>query len=646
MQLDSMLSKREATLSKQQSIQLEAKRELASRELARRSMRHFIERVMPSYIFDAVHELAIAELQAFWEAIERRESPRLAIFMPPRVGKSQLSSIFLPAWGLGRSPDKEIVVAAYASNLADDFSKKARELLREPDYQRIFESTRLHKDMASVDAWRTTRMGGYTSVGVGGGLTGKGADCLIIDDVYKDRADADSESYRKLVEDWFKSTAYTRLQPGAGCLILFTRWHEADLGGFIEEQMQHEGFKTLRFAAIAEEDESFRKEGESINPKRRSVEDYLRIKKTVGMREWQCLYQQDPVPAEGTLFKQDTIRYYDKDIEADTKDRKKLPDLADMTAFSAWDFSTGRGTDFTVGMTAALDRDYNLYILDVKRGKWTSFDIAEKIIDNAVEHNTRYNGMEQGQLSAMIEPILNKRMSERKQFITITPLKPGRQNKIARSMTIQARVEQGKVFLPANAPWLADFLAELLKFPNGKNDDQCLVAGTLVETPQGGVPIEQVSVGDMVVTPEGVKRVVNAGCTSEQATVYRVLLSNGAELVGTGNHPVMTTDGWMTIDELTYSTCVVVIGSDETTATVMLKEVLPEPQAVFNLTVEDAHVYYANGILTHNCDTFSYLGLMINDVSPPAKATPKPKASWRDKLKKLGTNKGDTWMSA
>jgi hypothetical protein len=213
-------------------------------------------------------------------------------------------------------------------------------------------------------------------------------------------------------------------------------------------------------------------------------------------------------------------------------------------------------------------------------------------------------------------------------------------------MTIQARVEQGKVFLPANAPWLADFLAELLKFPNGKNDDQCLVAGTLVETPQGGVPIEQVSVGDMVVTPEGVKRVVNAGCTSEQATVYRVLLSNGAELVGTGNHPVMTTDGWMTIDELTYSTCVVVIGSDETTATVMLKEVLPEPQAVFNLTVEDAHVYYANGILTHNCDTFSYLGLMINDVSPPAKATPKPKASWRDKLKKLGTNKGDTWMSA
>jgi hypothetical protein len=459
----------------------------------------------------------------------------------------------------------------------------------------------------------------------------------------------------------------------------------------------------------------------------------------------------------------------------------------------------------------------------------------------------------------MIEPILNKRMSERKQFITITPLRPGRQNKVARSMTIQARMEQGKVFLPVNAPWLADFLAELLKFPNGKNDDQCLVAGTLVETPQGGVPIEQISVGDMVVTPEGVKRVVNAGCTSEQATVYRVLLSNGAALVGTGNHPVMTTDGWMTIDELKYGTRVVILNThntrsgyiwtekqqstmessgidtqslsrkhtdgifrntamqtealptcidmcgknttglyrkgisfitktatqlttrlrtlsaslsnntsvstqmneehsrrlnstspistllggllrsgtlqrkgdggtanmqktlgsaenqqlssasavaktlthspqqgqttadahampdiggaltnqgqlsklpapsveqasllpnvhsviaqslveqEETTATVMLKEVLPEQQAVFNLTVEDAHVYYANGILTHNCDTFSYIGLMINDVSPPAKVTPKPKASWRDKLKKLGTKKGDTWMSA
>jgi predicted phage terminase large subunit-like protein len=127
--------------------------------------------------------------------------------------------------------------------------------------------------------------------------------------------------------------------------------------------------------------------------------------------------------------------------------------------------------------------------------------------------------MEQGQLSAMIEPILNKRMQERQKFISILPLKPGRQNKVARSMTIHARMEQGKVFFPKNAPWLQDFLAELMKFPNGKNDDQV--------------------------------------------------------------------------------------------------------------------------------DVFAYLGLMINDISPPAKQTPKPKKSWRDKLKKLGNGpKGETWMSA
>jgi predicted phage terminase large subunit-like protein len=507
-------------IESREQIKLEAQRELASRELARRQLRHYIQRMMPAYVFDWVHEVAIEALQEFWEAVERKESPRLAIFMPPRVGKSQLSSIFLPSWGLGRDPRKELVITAYAANLADEFSKKTRELLREPDYQLIFPDTKLHKDMASVDAWKTTKMGGYVSVGVGGGLTGKGADLLILDDLYKDRADADSESYRRMVEDWFKSTAYTRIQPGGGCLILFTRWHEADLGGFIDEQMQHEGFKVLRFSALAEHDEPpYRLAGESINPKRRSAEDYLRIKKTVGMREWQCLYQQDPVPADGTMFKMSNVRYYDKDIEEDTPDLKRLPDEHDLTTYSAWDFATGRGTDFTVGGTAAIDRDYNLYILDFKRGKWSSFDTAEKIIDNAIEHRTQRNGMEQGQLSAMIEPILNKRMQERQKFISILPLKPGRQNKVARSMTIHARMEQGKVFFPKNAPWLQDFLAELMKFPNGKNDDQV--------------------------------------------------------------------------------------------------------------------------------DVFAYLGLMINDISPPAKQTPKPKKSWRDKLKKLGNGpKGETWMSA
>jgi hypothetical protein len=204
----------------QAKLRAEAKKELASRELARRTLRHYIQRMMPEYVFDWVHDVTIEELQKFWEAVERQESPRLAIFMPPRVGKSQLSSIFLPSWGLGRSPKKELVITAYAANLADEFSKKTRELLRDPDYQLIFPNTKLHKDMASVDAWRTTQMGGYASVGVGGGLTGKGADLLILDDLYKDRADADSDSYRKMVEDWFKSTAYTRIQPGGGFYVL------------------------------------------------------------------------------------------------------------------------------------------------------------------------------------------------------------------------------------------------------------------------------------------------------------------------------------------------------------------------------------------------------------------------------------------
>lgn len=372
---------------------------------------------------------------------------------------SLLSSINFPAWVLGQDPTLDIVIASYAAGLSSEFSKKTREMFREPEYTSIFPKTRLHKDMSAVEAWKTTELGGYTAVGVGGGLTGKGADILTLDDLYSDREDAESEAYRNRVRNWFTSTAYTRLMPGGGVLVLFTRWHEDDLGGYIET-LEHEDFKVIRYPAIAVEDETNRKEGEALHPERYDETALKRIKASIGLRDWNSLYQQNPVPAEGDLFKAADFKYYDQE-----------PPHDEMAVMVAWDLSTGKATDYSAGIVAGVDRKGDLYVLKVVRKRMTAIELVDTIIDVAVEYKAQVSGLEVGQIASTIEPMLEKRMNERREFIRLEKLKPGRVNKVGRAMNILARIEQGKVFFKKRAEWLADFEEELLKFPNGKNDD-------------------------------------------------------------------------------------------------------------------------------------------------------------------------------
>lgn len=440
-------------------IKRRAQQELAQRELARRDLLEFTKLMTPNYDAGWIHRTICDELQTFYKAVEDREDPRLAIFLPPRHGKSILSSINFPAWALGHNPRNEVVVASYAANLSDEFSKKSREILRDPHYQKIFPNTQLHRDMASVDNWKTTALGGYVSVGVGGGLTGKGANILILDDLYPDRKTAESASYRKSVIEWYTSTAYTRLMPGGGVLVLFTRWHEDDLGGYIES-LEEENFKILRYPAVAEEDELHRGAGEPLHPERYDLKALNRIKTTLGSRDWNSLYQQNPTPAEGDLFKLSTFRYY-----------KEAPDSEDLSVMVLWDLSTGKSMDYSAGVVVGVDRKQDMYVLDVIRKRMTALELVETIIDTHTKYGAQFTGLEVGQISSTIEPVLEKVMNERKTFIRLVKLKPGRANKVARSMNIIARMEQGKVLFDDKASWYPEFEAELLKFPNGKNDD-------------------------------------------------------------------------------------------------------------------------------------------------------------------------------
>jgi predicted phage terminase large subunit-like protein len=316
--------------------------------------------------------------------------------------------------------------------------------------------------MSSVDAWKTTRYGGYTSVGVGGGLTGKGASILVIDDSLKDRAEAESETVKNGVWDWYRSVAYTRLTPGGGVIVIGTRWASDDLTGRILETAEESGenWRIMSYPAIAEEDDEHRKVGEALHPDRYDIDTLNRIRRTLGERDWASLYQQRPVPDSGNLFKREMFRPY-----------KEHPPLTDMGLFSCWDVSTGQGADYSVGIVAGIDRNSDIYVIDLVRGRFSSLELCEKILETHDKYGLQRTGIEIGQISSTIEPILDKMMSERKKYITIDKLKPGRANKVARAMSIIARMEQGKVLFPVNAPWFSYYQTELMNFPAYKNDD-------------------------------------------------------------------------------------------------------------------------------------------------------------------------------
>lgn len=449
------------------SAQVKAEQELAKRILSRKRLLPFVERFNPDYLAGWVHKDICQRLEKFSEQVANKESPRLMLFMPPRHGKSTLASVAFPAWHLGRHPHHEFISCSYSGSLAMSFSRKVRQLLREPVYKNVFEKSRLDKDSQSIESWQTTQGGGYVAAGVGGGITGKGANVLVIDDPVKNREDAESDNNRAATWDWYTSTAYTRLSPGGGILVILTRWHDDDLAGRLLKQAEDgaDQWEVIRYPAIAEIDENFRKQGESLHPERYNVDALEQIRKAIGPRDWSALYQQNPVSDEGDYFSRDMIRYYEYD-EIDT---------AELNYYCAWDLAIGQRdrNDYSVGIVVGIDEYDHLYVVDVVRGKYDGFELVEQILDLYETWRPGIVGIERGHIEMALGPFLQKRTRERGlSEAYFKDLKVGRRDKEARARAIQGRMQQGMVYFPKDAVWTGTMVAELLRFPNGTHDDQ------------------------------------------------------------------------------------------------------------------------------------------------------------------------------
>jgi predicted phage terminase large subunit-like protein len=448
----------------------EAARELARRELCRRHFLPFVQRFNPDYLAGWVHVDICERLEQFERDVAAKKSPRLMIFMPPRHGKSQLTSKSYPAWVLGHHPEWEFISCSYSSSLANRFSRALRAIMRDERYHSVFK-TRLDPDTQSVELWETTEGGGLLAAGVGGPITGSGANILLIDDPLKNREEAESPGIREGIWDWYSSTAYTRLAPGGGVLVIQTRWHDDDLSGrLIRAMLEGDGdqWEIVEYPAIALEDEPFRKAGEPLHPERYDLNALDRIRRVISDRDWWALYQQKPISDEGAYFTREMFDFYHEG---------QRPRDDELTFYDAWDLAIGQRdhNDWTVGLSAGLDRNGDLWLVARDRGKYDGSQLVEHIIDFHLERRSQITGVERGMIEMSIGPFLDRRIAERKAWsLFVEPLKTRGRDKVARARAIQGMAKQGKVHLPHphECDWIEEFMGELLRFPAGAHDDQ------------------------------------------------------------------------------------------------------------------------------------------------------------------------------
>ena len=411
---------------------------------------------------DAPHHRLIAR---HLEMVERGEITRLMITMPPRHGKSMLASEFFPAWYMGRNPDHYVVTATYAQELADDFGRKVKNQIEDASFQAVFPGVGLADDSKSAKRFHiegaqggyehaTTQRGAFYAVGVGGPLTGRGAHLLLIDDPVKNREEADSEVMRRKVKDWYTSTAYTRLMPGGRIVIIQTRWHEDDLSGWLLEEHQHEGWTILNLPAIDDD-------GNALWPEQYDIEALERIKRALPPRDWSALYQQRPAPETGDYFKREWI------IPVDV-----VPPLAEMMVYGGSDYAvTADGGDYTVHAVIGVSSEDRMYLLDL----WRSQSSSDRWVDSFCDLVRKWKPVgwaeETGQIKSGVGPFLVKRMLETEAY-TAREQFPTRGDKAVRAQSIRGRMAMQGLHVPRDAPWLSDFISELMSFPVGVHDDQ------------------------------------------------------------------------------------------------------------------------------------------------------------------------------
>lgn len=392
----------------------------------------------------------------------KRGIGRLMVFMPPRHGKTEAISRMFPAWMLSTSPHLKIITASYGATLAYRNSRFIRNLIASDRYQSFTKGTvKLAEGSAAVDRWEIDRHeGGLVAVGVGGGITGHGGNVILVDDPVKSRQEAESEVYRERVKDWYTDDLLTRLEePGGAIVIVQTRWHQDDLSGWLLSS-SHDNWQVLNLPAFAEEHDSIgRAVGEALWPERYPVEVLRQREAELGPYSWAALYQQNPVPAEGGIFKRD---WFEPRIS-------QVPEITRSVRF--WDLAMSEKTtaDYTVGVKIGQATDGHTYILDVARKQLDWGDVTEFLATVMMKDGPETpQGIEKkGYMSRAVQALnLDPRLRNYQVWGY-----PKDKDKVTNALPFAAKCAAGVVHV-INAHWTDAFIDELCSFNQGAHDDQ------------------------------------------------------------------------------------------------------------------------------------------------------------------------------
>ena len=434
----------------------------------------------------------LAQVERYVETGGAEGIGRLIINFPPRHGKTTMVSKRWPAFMLGRHTDWRIALVSYGADLAEDASRAVRSLIRdEPAYNRLFPETAISDESSAVNRWslagRSPDNPSMIAVGVGGPLTGRGFQIIIIDDPIKGRQEAESPTVRNGLKAWYAGTLRTRLEPGGAIVIIMTRWHEDDLVGWLLEQEKNgdgEHFEQLNLPALSETidvhgaeviDPLNRPAGVALWPERYNVDTLSALRKALGSYDWESQFQGHPKPPEGSKIKRSDLQV----IPAD-----KLP--GGLRWFRYWDLAISTKTDasYTASSRVAFDDDGNLYVAAMLRGRWEW--LAQKRLIKATMLAEYELGVVHGIESALHGTAAVQELRGDKD-LRMVPFKKVtvHADKLTRALPWIALAEEHRVYLVQGA-WIGDFIDEAAAFTghNDAYDDQ-------IDTISGGYALSK-----------------------------------------------------------------------------------------------------------------------------------------------------------
>lgn len=437
--------------------QLAKLEELKERELMQEKFIKFVEKVWPTFIAGRHHK----RMAEAFERVARGECKRLIINMPPRHTKSEFASYLLPAWFLGKFPHKKVIQTSHTAELAVGFGRKVRNLVDTEVYHDIFPELGLQSDSKAAGRWNTSKGGDYFAIGVGGAVTGKGADLLIIDDPHSEQeaamAAVNPEVYDKVYE-WYTSGPRQRLQPGGAIVIVMTRWAQRDLTGQVLKNAALRGetdWEVIEFPAILPS-------GNPLWPEFWSMGELSALREELPNAKWQAQYQQNPVGNESAIVKRDWWQWWEEED----------PPPCEFI-LQSWDtaFEKTQRADYTAGTTWGVFLNQkdgnrpNVILLNTYKKRVEFPDLKRDVMDEYERYNPDTVIIEKKASGA---PLIYELRAMGIPVQDYTPSKG--QDKIARLNSVSDIIASGKVWVPKTR-WAEELVDEIAAFPAGEHDD-------------------------------------------------------------------------------------------------------------------------------------------------------------------------------